>query len=128
MNEPKAPTFLNYLLPSILILLGLRRLYHHGMDAASIIPMVLGAFGLYMAIFNHGLLRKVEAMIIKIWQPIAEAITIILLTITFYLVFAPIGLILRLLKKDILNRRFDTTPQSYWIERTEKQSNLKQQF
>jgi len=40
--------------------------------------------------------------------------TRIILAIMFYLVFAPIGLILRLFKKDLLDKRIEKGKASYW--------------
>jgi hypothetical protein len=40
-----------------------------------------------------------------------------LLIIIFYLVFAPVGLVLRLIKKDLLNRKIEAERDSYWIKK-----------
>ena len=129
MKKKTQPTVLNYLLPLIMIALGLRHYFKHGLDLVAIIPVVLGLFALYMVLFNHFLLQRIEAFIIKIWKPIGQFITIILLTITFYVVFAPAGLILRLFKKDILDKKFKTDHLSYWLDRSKKEQNdYTQQF
>ena len=47
----------------------------------------------------------------------------ILLTLIFFLVFTPVGLLLRLLKKDPLDRQSDPSADSYWIKREERESN-----
>ena len=112
-----------------MIALGLRHYFKHGLDLVAIIPVVLGLFALYMVLFNHFLLQRIEAFIIKIWAPIGQLITIILLTITFYVIFAPVGLILRLFKKDILDKKFKTDHLSYWLDRSKKEQNdYTQQF
>jgi hypothetical protein len=46
--------------------------------------------------------------------------TRIILSIIFYLLFSPVGLILRILRKDLLQERFDKTAESYWIKRDKK--------
>jgi len=43
--------------------------------------------------------------------------TRIILGLAFYLVFAPAGLILRLLRKDLLSLRADRQAKSYWVKR-----------
>ncbi|MCM8781407.1 MAG: SxtJ family membrane protein [Candidatus Omnitrophica bacterium] len=43
--------------------------------------------------------------------------TRLLLIVIFYLIFAPIGIIMRLLKVDLLNRRIDRYKKSYWEEK-----------
>jgi len=128
MMKPK-PTLLNYLLPVIMIIIGLRHYARHGMDLWTIIPLVLGTFALYLALFNHILLQHVITFLTKLWYPIGQGITIILLAITFYLVFAPVGLILRIFKKDILNKNFKSNRLTYWIDRSvEETNNYTQQF
>ena len=51
--------------------------------------------------------------------PIAWALGYLLLVAVFYLLIAPIGLILRLVRRDPLARHFDREAQSYWVARSE---------
>ena len=123
------PTALNYILPFVMIAIGIYHYLKHGTDLWAIIPILLGAFALYMAIFNHALLQSVLKLITKLWYPVGQAITYVLLTVTFFLIFAPVGLILRLLKKDILNKKFKVDRLSYWNKRAVKEhNNYTQQF
>lgn len=129
MKKKEQPAILNYLLPLIMITLGLWHFAKHGVDWVTIIPIVLGAFALYLALFNRILLLRVQNILIKLWYPIGQLITVFFLTVTFYVVFAPVGIVLRLLKKDILNRKFKVDRSSYWLDRSAKhQNNYTQQF
>ena len=80
-------------------------------------PYVVGAaaFFLLSGLLVPQLLRPVE----KIWMKFAEILsaimTRVILTLAFYLVISPFGLLLRLLGKDLLNLRFDQERESYWI-------------
>ena len=47
--------------------------------------------------------------------------------IIFFLVVTPIGLLMRLLNKDLLNLKFKNTS-TYWIEKNEPKSKMKNQF
>ena len=47
--------------------------------------------------------------------PIGFVVSHILLAIVFYAVVTPIGLILRLLGRDPMKRKFDPSQKSYWI-------------
>ena len=47
--------------------------------------------------------------------------------IIFFLVVTPIGLLMRLLNKDLLNLKFNKNS-SYWIKKTEPKSKMKNQF
>lgn len=52
----------------------------------------------------------------------------IIIFILFYFIFLPIGLVLKLLKKDLLNKKLDKSSQSYFITRQEPLSDMKNQF
>lgn len=51
--------------------------------------------------------------------PIGWVVSQILLALVYYLVFAGVGLVLRLLGKDPMTRRFEPETSSYWIPRPE---------
>ena len=129
MKDNTKPTFLNYLAPLIMIAIGARHYFKHGLDVVTIITILLGCFALYLVLFNHRLLQEVLALITKLWYPIGQLITVILLTVTFYIIFAPVGLLLRLFKKDILNRNFRTDCRTYWLDIPKNEGNdYRQQF
>ena len=47
--------------------------------------------------------------------------------IIFFFVVTPIGFLMRLLKKDLLNLKYNDN-KSYWIEKNEPKSKMKNQF
>jgi hypothetical protein len=57
----------------------------------------------------------------KLWMAIGLVIgwfvTGVIMIVLFYLVVTPIGLFMRVRGKDLLNRRFDSKAESYWIPR-----------
>jgi hypothetical protein len=57
---------------------------------------------------------------------IGNIITGIILSVLFYFVFGIAGLILRLLKKDLLDRRLDPGAASYWVKRPKVTFNQEQ--
>jgi len=109
--------------------LGVWHYVRHGVDLVTVIPIVLGVFALYLVLFNHPLLQRVLALLLKLWYPIGQFITIFLFVLTFFFIFAPVGLILRAFKKDILNRKIEPSRLSYWVDRSQKEpNNYTQQF
>lgn len=64
-------------------------------------------------------LPRALGLVLRILTPLARAIgwvnTRILLAVTFHLVFAPVGLVARLVRKDLLKQRFGSSQDSYWI-------------
>jgi len=48
--------------------------------------------------------------------------------IIFFVVVTPIGLVMRLLGKDVLNLKLNKKESSYWIEKDGPKSKMKNQF
>ena len=61
------------------------------------------------------------APVFRVWMTAAVAMgfvmTRVILTAAFVLVFAPIGLLFRVLRRDVLAQRPDAAATSYWIRR-----------
>ncbi len=79
-----------------------------------------------------GLLRsKILNPLNKLWFNfgifLGKIISPFIMAIIFFLVVTPIGLIMRMLGKDVLNLKFDKT-KSYWIEKDGPKSKMKNQF
>ena len=49
-------------------------------------------------------------------EPIGQTLSMVMLLLAFYLVFTPVGLLMRLLGKDPLSRAFDRQATTYWVE------------
>jgi hypothetical protein len=62
--------------------------------------------------------------------PIGWLVSHALLAIIYYLVITPIGLVMRGLGKDPIQKRFDPTRKSYWVKReaTRDRSRYFRQF
>lgn len=80
-------------------------------------PYVLGAaaFFLLTGLLVPQVLRPIE----KIWMKFAEIMgaimTRVILTLAFILMVTPLGLLLRLMGKDLLGLRLEPERDSYWI-------------
>jgi hypothetical protein len=59
-------------------------------------------------------IRLVWVVLIYLAFPIGWVISHLLLAVVLYFVFTPIGMLLRLLGRDPLERRFDPGAESYW--------------
>jgi len=60
--------------------------------------------------------------------PIGWVVSHILLAGIFYLLIFPIGLVLRLMGKDPLSRRFDPEAKTYWVERRKEERPVQDYF
>lgn len=65
---------------------------------------------------------------IKFGDFTSEIIAKIIIAILFYVVFTPVSIILKLLNKDLLNKKIDKNAKTYWIERNIQPLSLKNQF
>jgi hypothetical protein len=93
----------------------------------ALIPLGIG-----LVLLGTGLLRPLLLRLVyKAWMALALALGFItshlVLAIVFCLVLTPIGLILRFLGKDPLERRFDPGAATYW-KRREKKTTSKDQY
>ena len=52
----------------------------------------------------------------------------IVMLLVYFITVLPVGLIMRLLGKDILKQKLDNKAKSYWIERSEPIGSMKNQF
>jgi hypothetical protein len=77
---------------------------------------IAGAFAL-VSVVKPVLLAVPNRLWMKLGLLLAKVVSPIALGILFYLVFAPIGLLMRLGAKDPLRLKFDREAKSYWIQR-----------
>ena len=103
-----------------LLAIGLVLLFRH-----KSLYMVFWAIGLIFFI-----LAQAQAVLLqpvyKIWMGLAFCLgwvnTRIILMLVYYLVVTPIGLMMRLFRKDILNLRLEKGAQTYWLKREVRNS------
>ena len=82
---------------------------------------------LLLGIINSKVLTPLNKIWFKFGLFLGKIISPFVMGIIFFLVVTPIGLLMRIIKKDLLNLRFNKN-KSYWIEKTEPKSNMKNQF
>ena len=122
MNQHKKQIrVFGYGLPLILLILGARHWHQHGLDAIVGVFLVLAVIVLGITLFNRPWLKIIFRYWMKAAQAIGGAVTMIILTVLFYLVFGTVGIILRLLRKDLLGMNLEAP--SYWIKRLKTQED-----
>ena len=65
---------------------------------------------------------------IKFGDTIGKVTSKIILFVLFFLLFTPIALFLRVIGKDLLDKKIKRDKKSYWIEREEQPTSMKYQF
>jgi len=99
---------------ALIILAGL--FFWRGRGFNGVLLCISLVFLLLGCIFPLGL-KQVYALWMMFGLIMGRIMTKVILTILFYLMIFPIGIVLKLLGKDILNLKIDKSIQSYWIKK-----------
>ncbi len=97
----------------LLILGGL--LWWKGKDS-SVYFLSIGGLFVLTGLIVPPILTPVEYLWMKFARGLGFVMNYVILTIAFYLVFTPVGLMMRLMGKDSLKLKFDKQAKSYWIK------------
>ena len=83
---------------------------------------------LILGLMNSKLLAPLNILWCKFGMILGTIISPIVMGIVFFLVITPIGIILRIMGKDLLKKSYDKKKKTYWIKRGKPVSTMKQQF
>ena len=89
--------------------------------------LIISLIFLVLGILNSNLLSPLNKIWFRFGILLGKLISPVIMGIIFFLVVTPIGLIMRLLGKDLLNLKYNNY-QSYWIEKNDPKSKMKNQF
>jgi hypothetical protein len=97
------------------ILLGLV-LYVSFRHRAVSVPLIVGSATFFIAaLINPACLRLTYSLWMRLAFVLAWVNTRLLLLLIFYLVFTPIGIIMRCMGKDLLHRKINASFRTYWL-------------
>ena len=82
---------------------------------------------LLLGLLNSNILNPINKIWFKFGLFLGKIISPVVMAIIFFLIITPIGTLLKLFKKDILNLKMNKK-KSYWIKRDNTNSNMKKQF
>ena len=88
---------------------------------------IISLIFLLLGLLNSRILTPLNKIWFKFGIFLGKIISPIVMGFIFFLVVTPIGLLMRMFKKDLLNLKFNKN-KSYWIEKTEPKSKMKNQF
>ena len=89
--------------------------------------IIISLIFLSLGLINSKLLNPLNKLWFKFGILLGKIVSPIIMAIIFFFVVTPIGILMRLLKKDLLNLNFSSN-KSYWIEKNEPKSKMKNQF
>lgn len=126
-TEKKNLIVFGYGLAVILAVIAARVWFKHH---TALLPAGLAALTALLAgttFLNYRLLKGFYTSWLKVARVIGNIISTVLLGLFFFLVFAPAGVMLRILKKDPLHRKIDLHRESYW-ENVPSQAEGKERY
>ena len=85
-----------------------------GKPVAPYLLAMAAAFLVTVVIYPRAL-WPIERAWMKLADVLSAVMTRVVLFVCFYLVITPFGLLMRLLGKDLLDRKFDPNLKSYWV-------------
>ena len=89
--------------------------------------LIISVLFLILGILNSKILSPLNKIWFKFGLILGKIISPIIMGIIFFLVVTPIGFIMKLLGKDLINLKFNNK-KSYWIEKSGPKSKMKNQF
>ena len=98
----------------------------HGGDIR-IWSAIISFIFLVLGFLNSSILTPLNKVWFKFGILLGKIISPLIMGIIFFLVVTPIGLLMRLLGKDLINLKYNNN-KSYWIEKKGPKSKMKNQF
>ena len=96
-------------------------------DELRLWSLIISIVFLSLGLLNSKILNPLNKLWFKFGIFLGKIISPLVMSIIFFLVVTPIGLLMRLFNKDLLNLKFNNNS-SYWIEKTEPKSKMNNQF
>ena len=89
--------------------------------------LIISLIFLVLGLINSKILSPLNKLWFKFGIFLGRTISPIIMGIIFFLVVTPVGFLMRIIGKDLLNLKFNKR-KSYWIEKTDPKSKMKNQF
>ena len=88
---------------------------------------IISLIFLILGMFNSKYLTPLNILWFKFGILLGKLISPVIMILIFFGIVTPIAIIMRLLKKDLLNLKF-TNDETYWINKSGPKSKMKNQF
>ena len=89
--------------------------------------IIISLIFLFLGSINSNILSLLNKICIKFGEFLVKIVAPILIAIIYFVVVAPIAIVLKLLKKDLLKIKFGPVT-TYWIKSGKKFGSMKMQF
>ena len=109
----------------VFFLIALYPLIHN--EEIRIWSLIISLIFLILGLINSRTLTPLNKLWFKFGILLGKIVSPVIMGIIFFLVVTPIGLIMKFMRKDLLNLKYNKN-KSYWIEKTGPKSKMKNQF
>jgi len=89
--------------------------------------LIISIIFLVLGVANSKLLTPINKIWFKFGLLLGKIVSPIIMGIIYFFVVTPIAILMKLLKKDILNLKYNNKD-TYWIEKSGPKSKMKNQF
>ena len=92
-----------------------------------ILSLIISSIFLILGLLKSNILTPLNRIWFKFGIFLGKIVSPLVMGVIFFFVVTPIGLIMRVLGKDLLNLKYNLN-KSYWIEKSGPKSKMKNQF
>ena len=110
----------------VFLLIAVYPIINHG--ELRIWSLIISLFFLVLGLFNSKILTPLNKLWFKFGLFLGKIISPIIMAVIFFLVVTPIGLLMKLFGKDVLNLKLNKNKSSYWIKKIGPKSKMRNQF
>ena len=89
--------------------------------------LIIALIFLILGSVNSKFLTPLNKIWFKFGIILGKIVSPLIMAIIFFFVVTPIAILMKLLKKDLLNLKYNKN-ESYWVEKAEPKSKMKNQF
>ena len=129
-KEQKNLLVYGYGMTVILTVISLLQIFRHQRIVLGLALDVLAVFFLVITVLGRPLLKTIYTYWMKAAHVIGGIVNAVVLIIIYYVMFGVVGIIFKLMGKDLLQERWDPSAASYWIKQDQPRDpqHLKRQF
>lgn len=91
-------------------------------------PLIISLIFFLIAYLAPKVLSVPNKLWFKFGMALGSIFAPVVMALVYFSTVVPIGLIMKLLGKDLLRQKLDKNAKSYWIERNEPMGSMKDQF
>ena len=97
-------------------------------DSIRIWSLIISMVFLILGLMNSKLLTPLNKLWFKFGMILGAIVAPFIMGVIFFLTVAPIGLVMKIMGKDLLNKKYDKKKKTYWIKRDVPIGTMKRQF